>query len=255
MMQDFMDQFNTEGFAIVENVLSKDFVKKCKNELSYAIEEEQHKYGEPSKKDYGMVLMCSMYGGTFLEVFDNQALMNPFEAILGKNCIVYAYTSSSMPPNDTNYSRRIHTDCPRYIPGYLTNVGATISLDDFTVENGATYFLPKSHTKKEAPTEEEFNANAKPFVGPAGSVCFFNALTWHRGGINKTSNWRHALTINMCRSYMKQRIDIPRSMAPLKIENMSEKCKQKLGFFSQPPASIEEYYLPIELRNYKHSAE
>lgn len=75
-------------------------------------------------------------------------------------------------------------------------MGATILLDDFTAENGATYFLPNSQLMNEAPSEEDFYKNAKRVIAPAG-IWFFNARIWHAGGQNHTNNWRHALTINM----------------------------------------------------------
>ena len=171
--------------------------------------------------------------------------------MLGDEWIVYAYTSSSMPPGGSNYSVRIHVDSPRLIPGYVTNMGATILLDDFTEENGATWFLPGSQEQADAPAENQFYERAQRVIAPAGSVFFFNARLWHAGGMNKTSRWRHALTINACRPYMKQRIDIPRAMSRMDLSGVSDQAKQKLGFFAQPPASLEEYYLPPELRSYR----
>jgi len=50
---------------------------------------------------------------------------------------------------------------------------------------------------------------------------------------------------------MKQRIDIPRAMAGMDLTGVSDQTRQKLGFFSQPPASLEEYYLPPEQRSYR----
>mgnify|MGYP001617722254 CR=1 FL=1 len=41
-------------------------------------------------------------------------------------------------------------------------VGVLLALDDFTDENGATYYLPGSHKSLEVPTEEEFFAKAAP---------------------------------------------------------------------------------------------
>jgi ectoine hydroxylase-related dioxygenase (phytanoyl-CoA dioxygenase family) len=159
-----------------------------------------------------------------------------------------------MPPNGRNYSVRVHTDSPRIIPGYVTNMGATILLDDFTEENGATWYLPRSQSRADAPPEDEFYATAKRLIAPAGSVLFFNARIWHAGGDNHTDRWRHALTINMCRPYMKQRIDIPRAMQGMDLSRVSDQVKQKLGFFSQPPASLEEYYLPAEQRSFRQPA-
>ncbi len=248
-----------EGCFVVTDVLSPDFLPRAKAALENAIEREVAYHKTTDYRDYGMVLVCSLYGSTFYEPFDNQALMAPFNAVLGDGCIVYAYTSSSMPPNKTNYSRRIHRDCPttRLAPGFPTNMGATIALDDFTLENGASYFMPTSHKRTSDPTEPEFLEGAERFVAKAGSVMFFDALTYHAGGDNKTDRWRHALTINMCRSWMKQRLDIPRVMESAGIDtaSLSKNAKQKLGFFTQVPASYDEYYAEPEKRKYTQRVE
>jgi len=240
-----------EGCLVLRDVLAPAFVARAKGELMAAIESDSRTYGDRAKRDYAMVMLCSLYGGPFLELFDNERLMEPFNAVLGDECIVYAYTSSSMPPTGRNYSVRVHTDCPRIIPGYVTNMGATILLDDFTEDNGATWYLPRSQWQAEAPSEDEFYTRAKRLIAPAGSVLFFNARIWHAGGDNKTDRWRHALTINMCRPYMKQRIDIPRAMQGMDLGGVSDRVKQKLGFYSQPPASLEEYYLPPDQRSFR----
>jgi ectoine hydroxylase-related dioxygenase (phytanoyl-CoA dioxygenase family) len=240
-----------EGFLVLHDVLPPAFVDRAKRELMQAIDADGRRYGEKAAHDYAMVLLCSMHGGAFLDLFDNDRLMEPFNAVLGEECIVYAYTSSSMPPKGRNYSVRIHTDCPRIIPGYVTNMGATILLDDFTAENGATWFLPRSQWRADAPSEDEFYGGASRLIAPAGSVLFFNARIWHAGGDNQTDRWRHALTINMCRPYMKQRIDIPRAMAGMDLSGASQQTLQKLGFFSQPPGSLDEYYLPPERRSFR----
>jgi ectoine hydroxylase-related dioxygenase (phytanoyl-CoA dioxygenase family) len=184
-------------------------------------------------------------------------LTEPMEAVLGEGCILYAYTSSSMPPHKTNYSSRIHVDVPfsRFIENYNTNFGAFIAVSDITEENGGMYFLPGSHKLTSAPSEEEFMKNAKRCVINAGSVFFFNPRVWHKGGTNKTGEWRHAITMNICRPYMKQRIDIPRALSHLDTSKWSEKAKQKLGFYAQTPASYDEYYVAPELRKYKQKYE
>ncbi len=251
----FVEELNTQGYSIVPNVLSEEFITKAKAALLDAMSKEEEYHHGKNYADYGMVLLCSMYDKVFVELFYNQNLLDPFNAVLGEGCIVYAYTSSSMPPSTSNYSKRIHTDCPRIIPNYITNMGATILLDDFTEENGATWFLPNSQTLSEPPTEEYFYAHAKRLIAKAGSVWFFNARIWHAGGINNSSAWRHALTINMVRPWMKQRIDIPRAMNSMDVSQFSEKALQKLGFLAQVPASYEEYYVPFEDRKFKQKTE
>src|SRR3989338_3884182 len=182
----FVNEINTQGYSIVENILTGEFVQRTKAELVIAIEKEVQYHDGGNYSDYGMVLLCSLYGGAFVEIFDNPKVMEPFNLILGEGSIVYAYTSSSMPPKSNNYSSRIHIDCPRIIPGYITNMGATILLDDFIEENGATWFLPYSQNMEEEPSEEYFFQHAKRLIAKAGTVWFFNARIWHVGGYNKT---------------------------------------------------------------------
>lgn len=251
----FKQEIETQGYSIVEDVLDKKFIAKIKNELAIAMAKEVEYHKTNTYNDYGMVLLCSLYGGAFIELFDNEVLINAFNTILGNGCIVYAYTSSSMPPNKANYSKRIHVDCPRVIPNYITNMGATILLDDFTEENGATWFLPQSQQTIEKPDENYFYKNAKRLIAKAGTVWFFNARIWHAGGNNNTPLWRHALTLNMCRPYMKQRIDIPRAMQHMNLSTASEQALQKLGFLSQVPANYDEYYAPLENRKFKQPVE
>jgi hypothetical protein len=243
------------GSFIERDVLSAAHIAQLKSALIEAIDAESLYHGGSGYSDYGMVLACYMYGRVFLELLDHAPLIDPIDAVLGPGCILYAYTSSSMPPRRSNYSGRIHVDSPRVIPGYMTNLGVTIALDDFTAENGATYFLPRSHTRLDAPSESEFFAGAERLIVPAGSVWFFHARTWHRGGENSTPEWRHALTFNVCRPFMKQRLDIPRMLAGGDLTGLPGRVIQKLGFLSQVPASLDEYYAPPEQRKYKQIVE
>lgn len=251
----FAEEIMSQGYSIVRNALPEDFIQKAKLKLEEAIKSEVDYHGNKEYSDYGMVLLCSLYDKIFTDLFDLPLVTEPLEAVLGEGCITYAYTSSSMPPETSNYSKRVHVDCPRIIPGYVTNMGATILLDDFTEENGATWFLPYSQERSEPPTEEEFYNNALRLLEKAGTIWFFNARIWHAGGQNLTNQWRHALTINVVRPWMKQRIDIPRAMSGMDLTHLSEKSKQKLGFYAQVPANYDEYYVPFEERKYKQKTE
>ena len=252
-----LDTIGLEGYAVVPGVLSPTTVMQLKSDLEAAIEREAAYHGGTGYADYGMVMVCCAHARSFVDVLAEDSVMGIVNRILGEGSIIYAYTSSSMPPGRSNYSRRIHVDSPRIIPGYETNLGVMLLLDEFTEDNGATWMLPRSHLAKDPPSEEYFMANAKRVIAPAGSAVFFNPRVWHSGGRNATGNWRHSITLNMCRPYMKQRIDIPRIMGASSVDltGADEKSLQKMGFYAQVPESLEEYYLPPEQRKYRQKAE
>lgn len=250
----FLKEFDMQGFVIIEDVFDKDFLKQIREELIVALDKEVEYHGTTDYSFYGYVLSNPRYGGSFLKVFDNPLVSGPINAVLGESSIAYSYTSSSMPPGKGNDSSHIHVDSLIYLPDYILRMGVLIALDDFTVDNGATYYLPGSHRQKETPSEEDFFKNAKSLTIKAGSGWFFNTRLWHSGGKNVTNKWRHAITLNMCRPWMKQRIDIPGVMSGMDLTGVSEVTLQKLGFFAQVPKSYEEYWAPPEKRPFKQSS-
>ena len=225
----FLKEFNEKGYVIMDNVIDQDFIKRATADLEIALEKELEFVGTKDYKFYGYVLSNAKYGGSFLEVFDNKKITDPMNWILGENCIIYSYTSSSMPPSSGNDSSHVHVDCPIFLEDYVLRIGVLLPLNDFTVENGATYFLEGSHKSESIPSDDEFYAKAKRLTIKAGQCWFFNTRMWHAGGVNKSQGWRHALTINICRPWMKQYIDTPRLLKDLDLSKVSENALQKLA--------------------------
>jgi ectoine hydroxylase-related dioxygenase (phytanoyl-CoA dioxygenase family) len=145
----------------------------------------------------------------------------------------------------------VHVDSPRVIAGYWTNVGVMVALDDYSAANGATRYLPESFERVDPPSLEEFMAESEQVLPRAGESVIFNARTWHMGGKNTTDQARHAITMNVCRSYMRQRFDYPRLVGAETLDHVGEVGKRFLGFNVRMPASLDEYYLPEPERLYK----
>ncbi|MGE0707695.1 MAG: phytanoyl-CoA dioxygenase family protein [Planctomycetota bacterium] len=246
----FREEMSRQGFSVVEGILDPAEVTETRGALEQAISSDPYREFAGGR-DYGMVHALMTRGRPFERLLCNERLRSAVNAVLGETCVVYAYTSSSMPPRATNYSRRIHVDCPRLIPGYPTNVGVTLMLDAFTAQNGATYVLPGSHAAASVPSEEEFEAGAARIFGPPGAALFFSGRLWHRGGVNETDAWRHSVTLNVCRSYMKQQMDWPRLVSPEVVARNPPGFRQFLGYDVRVPASLEEFYVPEAERLYK----
>lgn len=236
--------FITKGYFIKKKVLSLNECNSFKKILlkSMKIENAYHEKKNKKNPDHGMVMACPLYSKKFLFLLDNEKLISPINFILGKKSIVYAYTSSSMPPHSKNFSNRLHNDNPNFIKNYVIRVGCTIALDKFTIENGATSFMPGSHKISSKPKIKIYKKKSKYFLADPGDVFYFNANLYHQGGKNKTTHWRHALTINFTRHWAKQRFDFPELLKKYKIRHISENILQKLGFLSKPPKNYSEYY-------------
>jgi hypothetical protein len=184
-------------------------------------------------------------------------MMEPFNLVMGEGSILYTYITSSMPPGRGNASVRVHVDRPRVFQNYCECLAGLLLLDDFTIDNGGTLFMPASHNRVDAPSEREFMEKAIYLEAKAGSVFYFNLRLWHSGGKNHTDHWRHALALGVVRPYLKQRFDLPKMLTKYQIDvsTLSKYALQKLGYDAIIPASLQEFYGPIETRTYREKSE
>jgi ectoine hydroxylase-related dioxygenase (phytanoyl-CoA dioxygenase family) len=241
--------FHRDGFVVVPRVFSAAEVSTLRVELAAAVAEDLER--APDVFDAGMVHNCMVRGTHMAAVLDHP-IMNAWVATtLSATAILYAYQSSSLLPNRVSYASRPHVDCPRFIPGYMTSLGLVIPLDDFTVDNGATLLLKGSHLSEDLPPLDFFAANAIHATCSAGDMIVFNARLMHAAGVNTTATERHALTLNFCRSFMRQRFDFPRLVPTEVINRLGPDGQRLLGMNVRMPTNLDEFYLPEEKRLYK----
>ena len=245
-----VEQVETDGFTVVPGALTADEVAPLRSTLARLATDQHARLTEATAIDDYMVHNLMLLDDGFLHLLENPLIVAALDTFLTDTSIVYAYTSSSMPVGGSNFSHRVHNDSPRVIPGYVTNLGVIIALDDFTDDNGATYFLPGSFRRTEPPSDEEFFTDAVRVHPRAGDLVVFNACTWHLGGVNRSDRERHAATINAVRSYMRQRFDYPRMIPADEVPTLSPTLRRLLGFNVRVPTSLEEYYVPAAQRLY-----
>jgi hypothetical protein len=85
----------------------------------------------------------------------------------------------------------MHVDVRRHDPA-SPMVGFILMVDDFTVTNGATRFVPKSHQwgKSPASADEQHSHIA---TGQAGQMIIYNGSVWHGPGANCSQDRRRSI--------------------------------------------------------------
>jgi hypothetical protein len=240
------------GFANIGAVVDAGTVASMREQLERAIHEDLARWSSnPWYRDQWMVHNLMLRHPVFMAFIENPVVHGYLTRLLPPSPIIYAYTSSSLPANGSNYSRRVHVDAQAESTDCITNVGVLVALDDFTEENGATYFLPGSHLSLDVPVEDDFFANAVRAFPKAGEAIVFNARTFHYGGLNTTGQARHAITLNACRNWMKQRFDYPRMLSEEQVAALGPVGRRFIGMDSRIPSSLDEYYVPPEERLFK----
>ncbi len=247
-----VEQWHEQGFTVVSDIVRQPEIARLRAAVDEALDADWERYrGLPGKERF-IALDLAQYGGPFLDLLDDDGLDSLFGAILGPRWVLYSFTSTVALAKTEQYTANIHTDTFRWSPDYDLGAVMTVALDDFTSDNGATYYLPGSHlTHRDPPSEEEFYDGAVRVVRKAGDAVFFHPRVWHAGGHNQTDRTRSGLTVYGCRSFMKQRLDFPRLLEPAMLDGVGERVRRILGFDVRVPTSMGEFYRPPDQRLYK----
>jgi ectoine hydroxylase-related dioxygenase (phytanoyl-CoA dioxygenase family) len=250
-------ELKDRGYTILRNKIPLEWLDK----LSVAIDKSfvDHRRiqieNDNDIKTEGVALHVMLNDSIFIDFlkylqnigFIKDLQENYFES----KCILNSFSALDNLPNQPNFSAIVHRDLRFYSGDFPIMINCLVMVDDFTVENGGTYLLAKSHLEKRKPSDEEFFANADQATGKRGDILIFNANVWHSSAPNKTQDHRRAIPITISKSFMKQLLDYPRAIGYDKIDKFDYEFQQLLGYHSRVPASLNEWYQPEDKRFYK----
>lgn len=248
-------QFDTHGVVVLQNVFGPEDIAALKLAVTAAIAGDVQVFGQGSMnyRGYGVVVSMFHYAMAHPILFSallHQAYIRPFEALLGEDMILYTSNNVSTPPQGSTFALALHRDQRVLTPGFRLRVVGMVLLDDFTLENGATYFLLGSQHQEQMPAEDYFYAHAHRLLAPRGSVCYFNPSIWHAAGLNQTDSWRHTYINTFTPFWAKQRLDLPRLLTAQGFDPTGQPAAllRRLGYYHQVPTSYAEFQMPIAER-------
>ena len=105
------------------------------------------------------------------------------------------------------------------------------AITDFTVDNGATVFVPGSHLSGLQPDYRQDFSDAVPAEMSAGSIVLWDGRTWHATGANRTQDeYRIGVTNNLVAPMIRPLVNYPYSLREEVVDCLDEQQKQLLGF-------------------------
>jgi ectoine hydroxylase-related dioxygenase (phytanoyl-CoA dioxygenase family) len=245
------------GYTILRNQVDTHWLNVLSKQIDAAFIEHRniqlHNNNDIKSEGVALhVLLNSIKFTDFLQtLIDNGFIQSLRDNFFHSNCILNSFSALNNLPNQPNFSAIVHRDLRFYSGNFPIMLNCLIMIDDFSIENGATYLLSGSHLEERKPTDSEFFANATQSIGNRGDILIFNANVWHSSAPNITNDNRRAIPFTVSKSFMKQLLDYPRAIGYEKIDTFSYELQQLLGYHSRVPASLDEWYQPEENRFYK----
>jgi phytanoyl-CoA hydroxylase len=147
-----MDGFEQNGFAIVEDVFSRQEISALSEEVDRVIEGKaaylpsSEVVFEPNTQPPRLrnAFRLHLYQEMFLEAARHPSLVGPVQAILGKQLRLYG-SQVFAKPAEVGTVVPAHQDMPYWPFAPYEMVSAWIALDDSTIENGCVRYTAGSH--------------------------------------------------------------------------------------------------------------
>ena len=252
-LADFREAIEEYGWVVYEKAINQKLISEITAgfESSYLLRRELQILNGIEANMEGTLHHLLEQDNFALELLSKLYCHREIRDFLGGNYILNGINGVINTKKSKSYIQNIHRDVRTFSSESKFMIQMIIVLDDFTIFNGATHFLSGSHKLDIRPEEKHFKAFAKQAVAKKGSIILFDSNIWHAGGINFTRKQRRALTLGFTKPYIKQQFDYPRFLGYEFGEKIDSDLRQIIGYNARVPASLQEYYRPVESRMYK----
>lgn len=256
MREDTWQKLTEQGFACIPDAIEIPLLNRLRQDLASAIEkcrQVQIANGITTRTEQTAhhILEADSSFIEILSMLRSWGVTELLEQMLAGPIILNSFGGLNNLASTNAYVRNVHRDIRNWSAENMQMAQILVLLDDFTVDNGATLFLPGSHLAPDKPAAEVFDRNASQALGKAGALYLFDSRIWHAAGVNQTSGPRRCLTLTFTRSYLKQQFDYCRALGDRFCQTQSPDVQQLLGWYARTPTNLSEWYQPEDQRFYR----
>lgn len=249
-----LELLERNGFFILESVFSESELQKIRKKMDDIWEKQLTKYGTDFLQkigDFGQIRAMMLEDSYFYELVIHPEILKYVDRTVGESAILHLQNGIVLHPQIKHNQARFHKDFPRdFLTSKILSINAFIAVDDFDPITGGTWLIPGSHKFVDMPSDKYIEKNKFQVRTKAGSVVFFDSMLWHSGGENTSNKVRRAINHQFTRPFIKQQLDYS-ALLKGKVD-LESKLAQKLGFWSVPPKSVDEYRVSDpSLRTYR----
>ena len=206
-------QLDEQGYLIFKQVLSPAEIENILARLEDLWATEGDLAGEENYIEVGVRRLANLAnkGEIFRGLYAHPRVLEVIEAVMGPEIRASMVNARDVPPR-TGVRMSFHMDSDKGRVRDEKGYGAATAiwmLDEFSLANGATAFLPGSHLLGKSPREvlPDLKASHPEEIvieGQPGDVLVFNGHCWHAGRPNETDGHRRAVLVHYLRA------DVPR---------------------------------------------
>jgi ectoine hydroxylase-related dioxygenase (phytanoyl-CoA dioxygenase family) len=192
-----IDELRANGLTRIANVFSAAECSRYVQTLNEIAERLALSGKINFNGDVYSVVNYFRHAPEMLPLVFNQQIDAIFKEVIDRDYVLMSASAINRSCKSANPARRAegdnwHTDS-RYVGGKRIsenfNFVLIVMLEDFTLANAPTEYVPRSHLDRSIP-DRYGNYDGTKILGEAGTMVIFDAGIWHRGGsATNVSRW------------------------------------------------------------------
>lgn len=218
------DDFHVEeirrvGYTSIDSGLSPTELQSIRDRIDRIYEEQVRRAGgaEPLRmiNDVDMARCLVEYDDYFLRLATHPRLLSIGAKLMGTDQFILMSQNGviNRSTND-NYQVTWHRDLnyQHFVSSRPLAFSALYAIDEFSEETGGTFLLPASHRSEAFPSAEFVERHETQMRVPAGTILVFDAMVYHRTGVNRSPRTRRAVNHIYTLPLVKQQISLPKAL-------------------------------------------
>jgi len=192
-------QLDEQGCLLLPGLMPRALLATLRDRIDELFASEGEAAGSEFKQEPEARRLANLVdkGKVFEEVILTPGVLECMAHVLGPRFKLSSLNARSTNPH-SEMGQPLHADSGAIADeqGYYV-ANSVWLLDDFTPENGATRYVPGSHTWRRLPEPDYYHAHPdeRLVLGKAGDVMVMNAHMWHGGTANRTAAPRRAMHV------------------------------------------------------------
>jgi len=246
--QSWREAYDANGYVVLEGLLNGNQLGEVRDALASLLA-----HGPSGRNDFEGTKTQRVYtlvarGKVFEWLVEHPVVLSMMDELLLPNYLLTANQAIVIAPGET--PQPAHSDDAFYTlprPRPSVSVSTMWAIDDFTEANGATEVIAGSHRWTDEQLRNLYDrddsdelaphhqAQLRPLIMPAGSCAVFAGTLVHRGGANRSSAVRRAISNQYCEPWARTQENFFLAVPSKKVAQMSPRIQAMLGYSIHPP--------------------
>ncbi|MCC3245038.1 phytanoyl-CoA dioxygenase family protein [Methylocystis sp. WRRC1] len=213
-----IEELTRDGFSLVRGCLLKEEVDYTSRRLDEIYAEQVREFGEDNIgliHDRHIVRSMLAFDDFFLHrIACNECLLEIVKRVIGNNLSLSSQVGILNPPSGELYQTAWHRELQyqHFTISRPIALQTLFAIEPFNELTGGTFFLPGSHLHEMFPSEEYVHKHEVQIKCDPGDAVIFDALAYHRAGVNRSNSIRRAINNLYTVPLIQQQINFSRMM-------------------------------------------